>query len=118
MKIGYRLLVLALCVLAAPSLSAPLEPQSGFEWDLVDDPRVIGYRVYIDGERNAIEIPQGDTDVDCAELNLENGPHSIHVTAYSEHQESAPSNTLEFIYDGSLLMPPNLKLKLTIEVGQ
>jgi hypothetical protein len=114
----YILALLIVCLISPVRADTPLEPQSGFEWDLVEDARVIGYRVYINGQRHAVDILQGDTNVDCAELGLANGEHEIYVTAYSQHQESAPSNTLQFTFDGTAIQPPNLKLKLTIEIGQ
>lgn len=110
-------LILAFALLALQaSANPPLEPGCGFAWDRVDDARVVGYRLYLDG-MPATEILQGTYTADCAALNLTNGPHSIYATAYSNNQESDPSNVINFEYDGSELSPPNFRLELNITMG-
>ena len=111
----YLLALLLICLIAPIRADVPLEPQSGFEWDLVEDARVIGYRVYIDGALNPVSIPQGDTDVGCDELNLTSGAHEIYVTAHSAHQESGPSNTIQFTYDGTSITAPTLQLDMSVQ---
>jgi hypothetical protein len=111
----YLIALLFICLISPIRADVPLEPQSGFEWDLVEDARVIGYRVYIDGALNPVSIPQGDTNVGCDELNLTSGAHEIYVTAHSAHQESDPSNTLQFTYDGSTITAPSLRLDMSVQ---
>lgn len=101
---------LALVALASCAVAEVQGPDCALEWDLVTDSRVVGYRFYVNGDPTKT-VPQGTTQVLCADINVEEGYNEVYATAYSERLESDPSNTVTFEYDGSVFGPPTIRLQ-------
>lgn len=96
-------------VLAACVKADVYGPTCRFEWDAVNDSRVVGYRFYVN-TTPTVTVPQGTTVLSCTDAQLEDGYNEVFVTAYAAHVESEPSNTLTFEYDDRPLSAPTVRM--------
>lgn len=111
------LFVVLMCVVGLVNIARAegniVGPDCTLTWDPpTSGPAVDGYRVYV-GSTSTVKTQRAETvntTISCADLNLSEGQHYAHVTAYNVAGESGESNTLPFVVTGVPGVPANLRL--------
>jgi hypothetical protein len=87
-------------------------PKCSLTWDHVTDPRVTGYKMYVDNVVT-VSLPKTQNVIECSLAKVPSGKNTtVAVTAFSPQAESAKSNVLSFYWSTAVLSTPlNLRLQ-------
>ncbi len=108
MKQAYVLAISVMaCLVSTPLIAANIAgPQCTLHWGSVEDVRVEGYYVYVDGSRTA-EVVAPATAIACGPAGIPlRADATVYVTSYGHRMESEPSNSIVAWWDDSDMSPP------------